>query len=563
MKPLHAQLTNFGSYPSLEFNFDSQGLALVFGATGSGKSTLLDVIPWCLFGQTAKGGKADDIRSWDASGDTVGHLTVALPDGTIEVTRIRGVKNDLYYTEEGSPDREIRGKDLQDTQKILNQRLRTDFDSFAAGSYICSASPSETFYVAPAKARRELFEKITDLSLPAKLTERVQNAKKTTKKNQADIQTAYDRAAGKVDSIGTYLERVASDSDTWDRTHTEKLQKLQVLKDNFDKEKASKIEVLRTKAAAIEQVIQSKINKLSEKVNKLAALIKPNELMEFELKRLKRDYQCTECGGVKGSGEKTIDAYVEKIYQNHKMITDKENLEVEIACLAVDEEEPPHIQAINNALTLENHYTEQLAEELYRENPYEAQWKRLSDDWAKANEEYLSTGKSLSEVTRKYKALTHLQDLASDLRGALLKSSVSQIEAKTNDILQTYFDGAFRVGFTVSGDDLDISIQKSGHECTYLQLSKGQRRLLTLSFSVTIMEATANNLGIHFDCLMIDEGFDGCDAELKTAGYVLLEELASKHSTVLVIDHSTELKNQFDKKFLVEMVGDHSELEEE
>ena len=57
-------LDNFGSYSHLEHNFEDSGLTLVHGETGSGKSTLLDGPVWCLFGQTAKGGTADSIRSW-------------------------------------------------------------------------------------------------------------------------------------------------------------------------------------------------------------------------------------------------------------------------------------------------------------------------------------------------------------------------------------------------------------------------------------------------------------------------------------------------------------------
>ncbi len=563
MRLLRAAVDNFCSYKHLEFSFDNQGLALLYGTTGAGKSTILDIPTFILFGQTAKGGKVDDVIPWGATEPTVGTIEVETQQGTtIKVTRIRGAgKNDLFFEENGE---KIRGKDISDTQRIINAKICTDFSTYTTGAYLCDASASTLFFIAPAKARRELFEKITDLSLPAKLSERVQNAKKITKKNQADIQTAYDRAAGKIDSIGTYLERVASDSDTWDRTHTEKLQKLQVLKDNFDKEKTSKIEVLRTKTDVWDKAKDKKLHDLLDKAIPLAIRTHMNcdtpEGYEREIARLERE-KCKACGGPKKENQDALDKYRKELSKLEKAIENLADTNERIAQEGAYQN--PYTDLLNNALTLENHYVEQLTEEMYRVNPYDAQWKRLSEDWAKANEEYLSTGKSLSEVTRKYKALTHLQDLASDLRGALLKSSVSQIEAKTNDILQTYFDGAFRVGFTVSGDDLDISIQKSGHDCTYLQLSKGQRRLLTLSFSVAIMEATANNLGIHFDCLMLDEPTDGTDGELKLDAYRLFEDLASKHSTVLVIDHDKGLQNQFDKKFRVEMVGDHSELEEE
>lgn len=548
MKPLSAQVINFGSYESLEFDFSNQGLALLYGPTGAGKSTILDIVPWCIFGQTAKNGKADDVRSWTNNGPTTGTLTVDTPQGTVDITRIRDEKsNDLYYIESIDPDTKIRGKDLKETQTLINRRLGMDFDSYITASYSCSASPTETFYVANAKQRRELFEKITDLSLPTKLLERVQSAKKQTKKDQVEYSASKDKLSGKVDQIRVQIDRVARDYDLWDKSHQERIQKLQTLKDNFETEKYSKIEALKTKS----NVWNS--NKI-DLLERLDHLIHNQEILTMKLESLKASSRCITCGGITEEQEKKVDIAQKAINLNDKRIYEQDRL---------IKETDPYVESLNSALELENHYEEQMANEIYAENPYDSQYKKLQEDHDKAIEEFIDRAKALNQVNGRYKALEHLQDLSSDLRAILLKTAVSQIETQTNRLLETYFDGAFRCQFIVVGDDLDVSIQKSGYECSYLQLSKGQRRLLTLCFSIAIMEASANNSGIHYDYLALDEAFDGCDSDLKTMGYGLLEDLASRHSTVLVIDHSTELKNMFDKRFEVRIVGDHSELEEE
>ena len=54
MQLLSIDLSNFGSYEKLEFDFTDLGLSLVSGPTGSGKSTLQDGPYWVMFGELLK-----------------------------------------------------------------------------------------------------------------------------------------------------------------------------------------------------------------------------------------------------------------------------------------------------------------------------------------------------------------------------------------------------------------------------------------------------------------------------------------------------------------------------
>lgn len=563
MKLLRAVLDNFGSYAHLEFDFDNQGLALIHGPTGSGKSTLLDAAPWVLYGQTAKGGKVDDIRSWTSDGVTKGTLTVELPSGTIQVTRVRGNtshENDLYFTEQTAPDTKIRGKDNTETQKLLNQRLCVDFEGYSAAAYACSASPSENFFIASAKSRRELFEHITDLSLPARLLEGAQGAKKPAKASISSLKTEVDRMEGRVSQVGLQMERQAKDCDSWETSHRAKIEKLKALQAGFELEKSSKIAAAQTKydfwQADHGQTIADaliRINKIEEDDN--------SQKLQENILKLEAESRCDSCGGVIGSSEKKLNSLRSDLSRAERRLQEREML---IANLPAAQKAPnPNLGALQAAKELINTYSEQLTEEIYAENPYDSQFEASSAEFAKLSLEIEVKIKELKASERRFEALTHLQDLSADLRASLLRTSVQSIQERTNQILEIYFEGAFRVAFTVAGDNLEIEIRKSGYLCSYLQLSKGQRRLLTLSFTVAMMEASANNLGLHFDCIAMDEPTDGLDGDLKTAAYALFEELASKHSTVLVIDHSMELKTLFSKKFRAELVGDHSTLEAE
>lgn len=195
LKILSVSLENFGSYEKLYFDFQNQGLTLIQGPTGSGKSTLCDAVPWCIFGRTAKGGLADEVLQWP--GDKITKGVIRLEGLTI--TRIRGKgKNDFYISRELNGlnilDLEqksymnFRGKDLLDTQRILNQTLRLDADLYLSGAYFHEFSQTAQFFTTTAKNRRAICEQLADLSLPAKLQEDIATCYKNTKNTLQDTE---------------------------------------------------------------------------------------------------------------------------------------------------------------------------------------------------------------------------------------------------------------------------------------------------------------------------------------------------------------------------------------
>jgi DNA repair exonuclease SbcCD ATPase subunit len=76
MKVYKAVGDEFGSYKKVIIDLDNKGLCLVSGPTGAGKSTMFDLVPWTLFGVTAKNGAADDVINWQAESETTGRVTL-------------------------------------------------------------------------------------------------------------------------------------------------------------------------------------------------------------------------------------------------------------------------------------------------------------------------------------------------------------------------------------------------------------------------------------------------------------------------------------------------------
>lgn len=195
MRVIDCRLENFASYKSLQFYFDEQGLCLIQGPTGSGKSTLCDAIPWILFGRTAKDGAVDEVRSWGVDMPTTGELIIQVKGIRYLVRRSRN-PSDLYWQlYKGTPQR---GKDLNDTQRILNSLLEFDVNTYLAGAYFHEFSQTAQFFTTTAKNRRVLCEQLVDLSKAKTLQTNLGEKKKELAKEEQTyaqkIQLYADRA---------------------------------------------------------------------------------------------------------------------------------------------------------------------------------------------------------------------------------------------------------------------------------------------------------------------------------------------------------------------------------
>lgn len=541
MRLLHCAVENFGSYKHLELDLSNIGLGLIYGRTGSGKSTIPDMACWVLYGQTAKDGAVDEVRSWQSPGEpTSGILTIELPDGKITITRVRGKQpqNDLYWTEESSPDTLQRGKDINDTQRKLNKRLGVDADLYISGSYFHEFSPSGSFFTAKAKERRELFEGIADLSLSARLSESVASNRKSVKSELSELLRTFDQASGRLEALKLELNRSVSSESAWAKKQVSYVQHLKVKAETFEQDKASRIERLSAELKELRGSTPSSTKPFQDKITALKVELKHHS-----------SQKCGECGGPK-AGEAC-----EEIRQN---ISDLERVlyktKSSLDKIAVLEDKIKDEESSDNLLG------QQLDSELSKVNPFTSQIEKVEKEIVSTKDQLKETESQLKDYEHLVTSLDQLQDLAVQLRGELLRKAVKDIQDSTNDILERHFDAELRVNFEMDGDNLNVGIRKSGYDCVYRQLSKGQRQLLKLSFTVSVMRASANRAGIHFQNLWFDEALDGLDADLKVKAFGLFSELETQHESIIVIEHLPDFQNLFTKRFHVVLNGDVSEI---
>lgn len=555
---------NFASYSSLEFDFSSLGLALVFGPTGSGKSTLQDIPCWCLFGVTAKNGAVDEIRSWQSPGEpTTATIEVELPDGDITVTRVRGKasENDLYWTDAKDPDNKHRGKDLTETQKLLEKRLGVSADIYLTGAYFHEFSPTGAFFTAKAKDQRALFEQIAPLAFPALLADKASEHRKVAKSDLSACNLALAKIMGKLEQLTESRKDAERTARAWNREHADTIALLEAKRVNFDEEKRTKICALQTRIDSWNEAQGTSIDKTIAKIEELESKLENPADCEAAAQLAEDSARCITCGALPDSAQAILDNLREHARKNIARADKIEDLK---AALSRElEVTNPFIVQRELAERSENHFAAQIDAELVKTNPLDGQTGKLDLSVADTTGKLQLTKDQCKALEARVADLTQLYDLSAQLRGELLRKAVREIEAATNRYLETYFDAELRVSFALDGDDLEVSIQKSGFDCVYRQLSKGQRQLLKLSFSVSVMQAAANAAGVHFDNISLDEALDGLDADLKVKAFGLLEELSTEHGTVLVIDHSAELQSRFSVRYRVQLEGDESALIEE
>lgn len=523
---------NFSSYNKLEFDFSDTGLSLIHGPTGAGKSTLMDLPCWALFGITAKDGNVDEIRSWNSpNSPTTVTLDLTIDAGTqLSVTRIRGTQkqNDLYFTENGL---QIRGKDTTETQQLLNNRLGVTAELFLRAAYFSEFSPTGAFFMAKAKDRKQLFEIITDLSFPILIQQKANDKKIVTKKKHLEVKNYASKLSAKSDQLVEFIADTNRKHTSWIQDRKVKIKSLELQSNSFEETKTSQIAALELK--------ESRWNE--EHLRKLA-LAKGKAA---KLHPVTSDAKCPTCGNL----DESVELHNLKISQVSNEI---QRLEQEVN---------PYITQVASAKVSVNTFSDKIEYLTTMNSPFEAQLVDLENQKVKLAEEAKTTEEKSLALDGSLNRLENLQSIAQDLKSHLLHNSIQCIQDNVNKYLEDYFESQFTITFTIQDDsDLDIQIFKNGHVCVYTQLSKGQRGLLKLVFSVAVMQAASNTSGVHFDNLFFDEPTDGTDNDLKTKSYRLFEELSKTHQSVLIIDHSDSLKNLFNNQYEVELVGDSSEI---
>lgn len=556
---------NFSSYDSLEFHFSTPGLHLISGATGAGKSTVCDLIPWVLFGRTAKNGAVNDVIAWGAEEDTVGRATVFIKDREVEVVRRKGKNNDLYFTV-ASEVGIRRGKDIPDTQRLINQALGITADQYLVSAYYHEMSDASQFFQTTAKNRRQITEQLVDLTQVIKATEGLTATRKELREETAIKQSTCVMVSTRISMLTNNAERDMSRQRAWGRDQAEKLVELETKSDNFEENKHKIRLDLEEKADRFEIDREDRASEIK------SSLIDENEQYETNQKALEKaiagmqdmehSEPCTECGNRKNSDSlysqsqlvRDLQAKINHIKGN---IEDLERLLVKNA----EKTNPFHVQICQNELST-NIYAGQLEEARTANNPYTTQHVENQKDLLKTQGELTRLQAALFGLEADLSNIDTAIATTSVVRQALIETIMREVEQETNRLFEAHYDSIMRIEFIAEEfDKLDVSITKDGNLCSYTQLSKGQKQMLKLCFAVACIKTASNHSNVKFEQLFFDEALDGMSDEIKIASFSLLESLQSDYNSIYVVDHSSDFKNMFTSRFEVSFSNGKSSIE--
>lgn len=307
------------------------------------------------------------------------------------------------------------------------------------------------------------------------------------------------------------------------------------------------IEQLRKNVAAIDQGLQQKasieaeLTKVNQEESNLRMLVAKNEQL--------RSFIASARGNITSK---------EKEIEYHRTCQNPHDSRIEVARTQTN----PFQREIDIAQAEKNPYIGQISQLDAETNPYSNQFTEIEArlEKSKQNHEALKTERASLHQRFVY-AKWWKEAFGVYIRSYLMDSFIEQINLKSNEYLDTLFDGALQMDIstvTESGKDLkekiSIKIFNSGDECSYDSLSGGERCRICLSVNLAISDLARGMSQSNFNVLMIDEAFNGLNEEGKNQTMKLLKELELKFDSIFVIDHTEAFKSMFTNRILVEKV---------
>lgn len=198
---------------------------------GCGKSSITNILCWVLYGRIPKDVKIDEVVRQGCSG---GWGEVVLTSGQI-IRRSRKPNEVKILTSDGVV---LVGKDAKETQILIDKLVGLNYESFCQTVYFAQGNPKK-FILANETEKVSILSDIQDLSKFDRARKRVTETIKDIEKSIISINTSYLKAECEVQKRASLLENIKSHID------------------NFEQEKASKLNMLEQKLYGLNETLET------------------------------------------------------------------------------------------------------------------------------------------------------------------------------------------------------------------------------------------------------------------------------------------------------------------
>lgn len=610
MKLNNITIKNFGTIQSINLPLANRGLVLVSGdnrdaskadSNGSGKSLLLEAICWCIWGETIRGLKGDEVVNDKIGKDCQVILTLTEDTDNYTIIRQRlftGEKpNDLFLIKN---DIDISGGYVKDTQVLINELLGLDFITF------CAMMPGAELRVAEMtdKDVKLLLEKLlqTDtLSKAYKYTCELYNAnEKELEKHKLEKKNLEELISYK----NSQIESLKNEQAKFEDDKEEKILRIQkgiaeVLKDMGEQRKLiEKAENIDTKIEIAKSKLQDTISKDNSTKNEyrktdelFTNLLNVLVLKQKDLERKIEDYNtikdtCFIC-------DQKVDHTTRQDFQKRYAV---ELGEVSDRYRSVFRERTDNTTAETAA-----------REQIWKERDLHAQdVKRLEDIKDAAStaslmlsnlkqklailqeqSEYIQSQTSFStklleEVTESLKTdITNLTGIQADIdkeekeekllnfwingfspagiRSFLLEHITPLLNKAATNYSEILTSNEMRVIFNTQAkqkngkivEKFNIEVMQENGGNSYTAASKGERSRANLLIALAIGDLATMRAQKNISFRFLDEPFENIDESGTDAVLTLLNNLCGKFETIFVVTHQDHFKQYFENKITV------------
>jgi exonuclease SbcC len=184
MIPLQLTLKHFLSYREATLDFQGLHVACICGANGAGKSSLLEAIAWAVWGQSRTASDDDVIHHGETEARVDYTFSYQQQVYRIIRTRYRGQTSGLEFQVQVSGQfRALTARGMRETQKLIRQHLKLDYDTFINSAYLRQGRADEFMLKRPSE-RKQILADLLKLDQYDLLEER---AKERSRQIKAEI----------------------------------------------------------------------------------------------------------------------------------------------------------------------------------------------------------------------------------------------------------------------------------------------------------------------------------------------------------------------------------------
>jgi DNA repair protein SbcC/Rad50 len=326
------------SYADASLDLSSVSVACLAGANGAGKSALLDAVTWALWEKGRSSGdeliRIGEREMWvdlrfehegnryrvrrarqksrNGRGSSKPSLELQiLQTASSQPVRALAAVSSGAGASDGCTDddapvhpngsyafgenwRTLTGNSVKDTQRIIDQLLRMDFDTFVNSAYLRQGHADE-FTTRPAPKRKEVLSEILGLSYFDRLQDHCKDRARLLKRDRElleqlltrlpELKSTYNELIEQETTIQTQLDRLSSEKQTWEQKTAALENRCQTLL--LTKERASFAQdQLATLSSDVESLstqlkeIQTRVETLDELLEARSTIEKDSELYE-------------------------------------------------------------------------------------------------------------------------------------------------------------------------------------------------------------------------------------------------------------------------------------------